>query len=47
VPTAREVLKEAGKRNCEPTNRNRIRGGAYQGERAIDREALATKREAT
>jgi hypothetical protein len=42
--SAREgAPKEAGKRNREPTNRNRIRGGANQGERACNREALATK----
>ena len=33
----------SGERNCQPTNRNRIRGEADQGERADDREALATK----
>lgn len=33
----------SGERSCGPTNRNRIRGGAEQGERAIDREALVTK----
>ena len=26
-------MKEAGKRSCGPTNRNRIQGGAEQGER--------------
>jgi hypothetical protein len=30
-------------RNREPTNRNRIQGVVAQGERANDREALATK----
>ena len=30
-------------RNCEPMDKNRIRGAADQGERASDREALATK----
>ena len=33
----------SGERNRQPTNRNRIRGEANQGERATDREALATK----
>jgi hypothetical protein len=41
--TVRESLKEAGSETCGATNRNRIGGGADQGERAIDREALATK----
>jgi hypothetical protein len=27
-------VKEAGERSCGPTNRNRIRGGAEQSERA-------------
>ena len=40
----REVGAErSGKRNCGPTNRNRIRGGAEQGERACNREALVAK----
>jgi len=43
VTTARESLKEAGSETCGATNRNRIRGGGNQGERASDREALATK----
>ena len=30
-------------RNCGPMNKNRIEGGADQGERATDREALVTK----
>jgi len=30
-------------RNCGPMNKNRIEGGAEQGERAYDREALVTK----
>ena len=30
----------SGERTREPTNRNRIRGGGAQGERANDREAL-------
>src|SRR5262249_2743096 len=33
----------SGEPNHEPTNRNRIGGVADQGERAFDREALATK----
>src|SRR2546423_1174652 len=33
----------SGKRSCGPTNRNRIEGGAEQGERACNREALVTK----
>src|SRR5206468_5521563 len=33
----------SGERSCGPTNRNRIRGGAEQGERARNREALGTK----
>src|SRR3982751_3127356 len=30
-------------RNCEPMNKNRIRGAAEQGERATNREALVVK----
>ena len=30
-------------RNCEPMNKNRIRGAAKQGERAYNREALVDK----
>ena len=30
-------------RNCEPMNKNRIEGGAEQGERARNREALVVK----
>ena len=42
--TAREGGAErSGERNRALTNRNRIRGGDSQGERAMDREALATK----
>jgi len=33
----------SGERSRGPTNRNRIRGGVGQGERATDREALVTK----
>ena len=36
----------SGERNRGPTNRNRIGGGAEQGERAHDREALVTKAQA-
>src|SRR6185312_4976012 len=36
-------VKEARKRSCGPTNRNRIEGGAEQGERARNREALVTE----
>ena len=36
-------VKGSGERNCRPMNRNRIEGGAEQGERAGDREALVTK----
>jgi hypothetical protein len=43
VTIVRESLKEAGSETCGVTNRNRIGGGANQGERANDREALATK----
>ena len=39
----REPLKEAESETCGATNRNRIEGGADQGERARNREALATK----
>lgn len=42
--TSRETGAErSGERNRESTNRNRIRGDVSQGERAHDREALATK----
>lgn len=30
-------------RSCEPMNKNRIEGGAEQGERAMNREALVIK----
>jgi len=30
-------------RSCEPMNKNRIEGGADQGERAMNREALVIK----
>lgn len=40
----REIRAErAGSETCGATYRNWIRGGADQGERAMDREALATK----
>ena len=35
--------ERSGERTCVPTNRNRIGGVVSQGERAIDRKALATK----
>src|SRR5437867_138622 len=42
--TYREAGTEgSGEHNRQPTNRNRIRGVADQGERATNREALATK----
>jgi hypothetical protein len=34
-------------RNCEPMNKNRIQGGVDQGERAMNREALVVKDQAT
>ena len=40
----RESLKEAGSETCGATNRNRIRGGMHQGERAESREALSDQR---
>ena len=43
----RDVLKEVESETGGMTYRNRIGGGADQGERAYDREALATKRQAT
>jgi hypothetical protein len=33
-------------RNCEPMDKNRIEGGADQGERARNREALVVKDQA-
>jgi hypothetical protein len=33
-------------RNCEPMYKNRIKGGADQGERARDRKALVVKGQA-
>ena len=43
-PSVREDGAErSGERNRESTNRNRIRGSVEQGERAENREALATK----
>jgi len=35
--------KEAWSISCEPMDKNRIRGAAEQGERAIKREALVIK----
>jgi hypothetical protein len=46
VVIVRELLKEAGSGTCGATNRNRIRGVADKGERAINREALAIKSQA-
>jgi len=43
----RAALKEAGSETCGATYRNRIRGGADQGKRAANREALATKDQAS
>ena len=37
----------SAERNCGPTYRNRIRGGADQGERANDRKALMVKDQVT
>ena len=43
-PSDREVGAErSGERNRASTNRNRMRGAVEQGERAENREALATK----
>jgi len=39
----RDSLKAAGSKTCGATYRNRMRGRANQGERATNREALATK----
>ena len=43
IPGREAGAERSGERNRESTNRNRIRGAADQGERASDREALATK----
>jgi hypothetical protein len=43
APTARGALKAAGSETCGATNRNRIGGGANQGEWAMNHEALAIK----
>ena len=43
---ATECGKEAWNINCEPMNKNRIEGGADQGERARNREALVIKGQA-
>jgi hypothetical protein len=43
APTAKGALKAAGSKTYGVTNSNRIRGRTTQGERAKDREALATK----
>jgi hypothetical protein len=42
-PSVKTAPKEAESETCGATYRNRIGGGADQGERAIDREALAIK----
>ena len=42
-----ECGEEAWIVNCEPMNKNQIKGGADQGERAIDREAFVIKGQAT
>lgn len=42
--TARHSLKAAERTTCGATYSNRIRGRRHQGERAIDREALAINR---
>ena len=39
----RDLLKAAERETCGATYRNRIGGGAHQGERARIREALAIK----
>jgi hypothetical protein len=41
--TAREAPKEAASETCGVTNRNRMGGEGNHGQRANDREALATK----
>jgi len=40
---ATECGKEAWNVNREPMDKNRIEGGAKQGKRAVNREALVTK----
>ena len=40
---ATECGKEAWSVNCEPMDKNRIEGGADQGERARNRKALVIK----
>lgn len=42
---ATERVKEVGNATCEPTNRNRIRGGTLQDELASGREAPVAKGE--
>jgi hypothetical protein len=41
--SASDRLKEARSETCEPTNRNRIRGGVSRGKRPTFREAPVTK----
>ena len=43
IPGREAGAERSGERIRESTNRNRIRGAVDQGERANDREALATK----
>ena len=44
---ATECGEEAWIVNCLSVNKNRIKGGADQGERTIDREAFVTEGQAT
>jgi hypothetical protein len=43
VMSRKAIAERSVEQTCEPTNRNRIQGAVNQGERAMDREALATK----
>jgi len=40
------VWEGSAERSCEPMNKNRIKGGADQGERAVERKALVIKGQA-
>jgi hypothetical protein len=40
------VWEGSVERSCEPMNKNRIEGGAEQGERAMNRKALVIKAQA-
>jgi hypothetical protein len=40
------VWEGSVERSCEPMNKNRIKGGADQGERAVERKALVIKGQA-